>query len=340
MAPPAMAQDLLLSLRRQIARIEGTQPERLEGGGLREGRDLIVSSPGTGDAPEMAGVQAGAPETSEAGLLVRRHAPDSGRIRLGVAGLDMALGGGLPRAALTEIIGRQTRDAAAVAGFALALAALAGRDGQLPLLWIGLSHFFMEAGLPYATGFTRLFGIAPDRLLLVHPKRIEDALWAAEEAAVQNRFAAILLELHGNPARLDLTATRRLSLRARAAGYPLFLIRHGGKAQPTAATTRFEVGAAASSLRGTFSGPVSHSIGPPAFAVTLTRSRTGKEGTFVLEWNAHDLSFQERQPVRGRPLHAGEERAADAGGLAAASFDGPHLAPAPWHGLASGRKAG
>ena len=42
----------------------------------------------------------------------------------GVEALDEALGGGLPRAALTEIHGLETRDAGAVAGFVLALASL------------------------------------------------------------------------------------------------------------------------------------------------------------------------------------------------------------------------
>src|SRR5690606_2649842 len=176
MARTATAQEQLFALRQQIARIEGTQPERLEGG--RAG----------GEEVEKA--------DDSAGMLVRRNQP-AGLFPLGVVELDEALGGGLPRAALIEIIGRQTRDAAVAAGFSLALAAIArkGSGSQSPLLWIGLSNFFFETGLPYAPGFTRLFGITPDRLLLVHPKRIEDALWVAEEAAIQNQFGAILLEL-------------------------------------------------------------------------------------------------------------------------------------------------
>jgi len=322
MARTATAQEQLFALRQQIARIEGTQPERLEGG--RAG----------GEEVEKA--------DDSAGMLVRRNHP-AGLFPLGVVELDEALGGGLPRAALIEIIGRQTRDAAVAAGFSLALAAIArkGSGSQSPLLWIGLSNFFFETGLPYAPGFTRLFGITPDRLLLVHPKRIEDALWVAEEAAIQNQFGAILLELQGNPAKLTLTATRRLSHRARAAGYPLFLIRHAGEEEPTAASTRFQVSSAASTLRETIAGTVPRSIGPPAFAVTLTRSRTGKEGTFVLEWNSHDLTFQERQPVRGKPLQLDTIHAADTGNLAAPSGNGSHSAPPARSSLAAGRqKAG
>lgn len=322
MVRTATAQEQLVALRQQIARIEGTQPERLEGG--------------------CAGGEEAAEREATAGVLIRRnHA--AGLIPIGVVELDEALGGGIPRAALIEIIGRQSRDAAVAAGFGLALAAIArkGSGSQPPLLWIGLSSVLFEMGLPYAPGFSRLFGITPDRLLLVHPKRIEDALWVAEEASIQNQFGAILLELQGNPAKLNLTATRRLGHRARAAGYPLFLIRHGGEEEPTAASTRFQVSAAASTLRETLAGTVSRSIGPPAFAVTLTRSRTGKEGTFVLEWNSHDLTFQERQPVRGKPLQLDTIHAADTGNLAAASGNGSHPAPTTRSSLAAGRqKAG
>jgi len=316
-----MAREQIFALRQKIARIEGTQPERLEGGSTNA-------------------------DKAEAEMLVRRYSPASPwqTFSLGATGLDAALDGGIPRAALTEITSKQSRDAAVVAGFALALATLAGKDAgkESPVLWIGLASFFFEAGLPYAPGFARLFGFAPDRLLLVQPKRIEDALWVAEEAAIQNRFAAVLLELQGNPAKLNLTATRRLHHRARAAGYPLFLIRHGGEEEPTAAPTRLSVSAAASTFRETLAGPVPRSIGPPAFAVTLSRSRTGKEGTFVLEWNSHDLTFQERQPLRGeQPLHIGDEHATDTGDLAAASGNGSHSATAARNILASGgRKVG
>ena len=59
--------------------------------------------------------------------MLRRHgiAPADGFfLPTGVAALDRTLGGGLPKAALTEIHGAETRDAGAVAGFALALASL------------------------------------------------------------------------------------------------------------------------------------------------------------------------------------------------------------------------
>jgi protein ImuA len=312
MAPSTMAREQLFALRQKIARIEGTQPERLEGRDLRE--------------------------ETETSMLIRRHAPASAvqLFTLGVPSIDEALGGGVPRNALTEIIGKQSRDAAVTSGFAMALATLAARETPgFPVLWIGLTKFFYEAGLPFAPGLTRLFGFGPQQLLLVQPNYIEDALWAAEEAACQGRFAAILLELQGNPTKLHLTATRRLHHRARASGYPLFLVRHATHEEPTAAPTRFTVSHSASALRETLSGPVPRSVGPPAFTVTLSRSRTGKEGTFVLEWNPHEHTFQERQSHRGKPLSTDNKQPAGIGGLATVSAHRPYSAPAAWNGLAA-----
>ena len=173
------------------------------------------------------------------------------------------LGGGLPKAALTEIHGAETRDAGAVAGFALALASLIlkGRKAGLPLLWIGTSEIFREAGFPYAVGLARDFGIAPEALLFSEAPKLADALWIAEEAARLSALAAVIIELRGNPDRLDLTATRRLHRRAEQAGRPVLLIRQAAEAEPTAAPVRLVVAAASAAPRATLAGPLAGSIG-------------------------------------------------------------------------------
>src|SRR4051812_30286706 len=137
MAVHAVAQETIFGLRQKIAKIEGRLAERLDG---------PAATPG----------EAG-------GVVLRRHgiAPADGFfIPTGASALDRTLGGGLPKAALTEIHGAETRDAGAVAGFALALAGLILKGGQktgLPLLWIGTSEIFREAGFPYAVGLARDF---------------------------------------------------------------------------------------------------------------------------------------------------------------------------------------
>jgi protein ImuA len=266
MAERALAQETVLALRRTIARIEGTLPEKLSSAGEDTGT-----------------------------VLVRRHGrAEQGRLATGAAALDAALEGGLPEAALTEIHGVETREGGTVAGFTLALAGmvLARRPG--PLLWVAAGNVFREAGLPYAPGLYEQFGLAPERLLLAEVPKLADALWLAEEAARLSTLAAVLVEIIGSPARLDLTATRRLHRRAILAGRPVFLLRQSALAEPTAAPVRLVVRPAPSGLKNTLAGPLERSIGPPGFAVTLHKSPTARTGHFTLEWNSHDRRFADR----------------------------------------------
>ena len=97
-----MAQETVFALRQKIAKIEGRLAERLDGPAATAGE--------------------------AAGVVLRRHGIAPRRRILsadGIDALDQALGGGLPKAALTEIHGAETRDAGAVAGFALALVSAA-----------------------------------------------------------------------------------------------------------------------------------------------------------------------------------------------------------------------
>jgi protein ImuA len=280
MAVHAVAQETVFALRQKIAKIEGRLAERLDGA---------------------------AATTGGAGVVLRHDGivpVDGFFLQTGVGALDRRLGGGLPKAALTEIHGAETRNAGAVAGFALALASLVlkGRKAGLPLLWIGTSEIFREAGFPYAAGLTRDFGIAPEALLFSEAPKLADALWIAEEAARLTALAAVVIELRGNPDRLDLTATRRLHRRAQQAGRPVLLIRQAAHAEPTAAPVRFVVAAAPAAPRATLAGPLAGSIGTPAFTLTISKSRMALPGQFIVEWNSHDLAFQERQPPDTRRL--------------------------------------
>ncbi|TPN83649.1 hypothetical protein FJ987_19120 [Mesorhizobium sp. CU2] len=302
MAMSAVARDTVFALRRQIAKIEGTLPERLQ-------------------AP-VAGVSADAVRSDM--TLVRRGlavASADALLCTGIERLDTALGGGLPKAALGEIHGLETRDAGAVAGFALSLISLILKEKQgLPVLWIGTAEIFHEAGFPYARGLHALFGIAPEQLLFSEAPKLLDALWIAEEAARMTAFAAVILEIRGSPQRLDLTATRRLHARAQNAGRPVLLLRQAGEAEPTAAPVRLIVSAAPSASRETVAGPLAGSIGRPAFTVDIGKSRTALPGQFTLEWNPNEHAFAERS--------AEKERAEDPVAVVPASARGADPAPA------------
>jgi protein ImuA len=275
MAMSAVARDTVFALRRQIAKIEGTLPERLQASAL------------------------GVPANARSDMtLVRRGlavASADAFLHTGIDRLDTALGGGVPRAALSEIHGLETRDAGAVAGFALSLVSLILKQKRgLPILWVGTAEIFHEAGLPYARGLSALFGIEPEQLLFSEASKLLDALWIAEEAARMTAFAAVILEIRGSPQRLDLTATRRLHARAQNAGRPVLLLRQAGEADPTAAPVRLIVSAAPSASRETVAGPLAGSIGRPAFTVDIGKSRTALPGQFTLEWNPNEHAFAER----------------------------------------------
>lgn len=298
MAMSAVARETVFALRRQIAKIEGTLPERLQA---------------PAGAVSDAGMAAADRTVVRRGIAVAR--PDA-FLRTGIGRLDAALGGdwggdlggGLPKAALSEIHGIETRDAGAVAGFALSLASLILKPSlilkqgpRLPVLWVGTQEVFREAGFPYARGLHAAFGIEPEQLLFSEAPRLADALWVAEEAARMTALAAVILEVRGNPQRLDLTATRRLHARAQSAGRPVFLLRQAAEPEPTAAPVRLIVSPAPAGPRDTVAGPLAGSIGRPAFTISIGKSRTALPGQFILEWNPDERIFDERR--------IGEERA-------------------------------
>ncbi|MBZ9675265.1 ImuA family protein [Mesorhizobium sp. ES1-1] len=302
MAMTAVARETVFALRRQIAKIEGTLPERL---------NAPAAAPLDADfgADAAADTRASATDLT----LVRRGlavaSPDA-FLSTGAERLDAALGGGLPKAALSEIHGTQTRDAGAVAGFALSLTSLILKQAQgLPVLWIGTSEIFREAGFPYARGLHASFGIEPEQLLFSEAPRLVDALWVAEEAARMTALAAVILEIRGNPQRLDLTATRRLHARTQGAGRPVFLLRQAAGPEPTAAPVRLIVASAPAVPRATLAGPLAGSIGRPAFTVTIGKSRTALPGQFTLEWNPDDRAFDERWGDERRTEARRKERA-------------------------------
>ena len=302
MAISAVAQETVCSLRHKIAKIEGRLPEHLGGGKKDSSGSETIS--------------------------LRRHgfvAPDYGFLATGVENFDAVLGGGLPRAALTEVHGPSTRDAATVAGFVLAFASSALDAETAPVLWIGTTEIFREAGFPYAPGIQSLYEIDPARLMVAQAPKLADALWIAEEAARLKGFSAVVLEICGNPARLDLTATRRLHRRANAAGRPVFLLRHAAGPEPTAAPVRLVVSAAPAGLRRTFQGSLARSIGPPSFTVAISKNRTAPPTQFTLEWNPHGRSFQERRtenPVPVAPLSQHRARIATQTGTLLALWSG------------------
>ena len=312
MVERAVAREIIFALRREIAKIEGVLADRLE------------PPPGRSGIADGVFVRHGGRAVQTRRSLLLRTGADT---------FDAALGGGLPRAGLVEIHGRETRDAGAVAGFALALASLLLKEETgRPLFWIGTADIFNETGFPYLPGLHARFGIGPETVLFARPSQLRDALWIAEEAAGLKAFSAVFLEIGSNPRRLDLTATRRLHRRALQAERPLFLLREAGFAEPTAAPLRLVLAPAGARPRSTLAGPLANSIGPPAFKAEIGKGRNALSGQFILEWNAAGCSFREG----GREDHGTE----NIGAVVSASRHGQDPAPAAGAVLAFPVRAG
>lgn len=245
-------------------------------------------------------------------------------LSFGVEAVDRRLaGGGLALGALHEIVCDESRAAGGVAGFAVALLArhFARRSGRV--LWIVADEARRETGRLDGPGLAAL-GLDPGRLAEVAAADATEALWAFEEGLACRGTAAVIAEIPGRPAALDLTATRRLALRAAggAAGGRVLslLLRVGAAAQTTAAATRWRVGAARSRpLDGFAPG-----LGRPAFHLDLEKNRDGRLGTFDLEWSSHDRCFAFLPAHPGAvPAAARDRPAAPAGEGRILAFERP-----------------
>ncbi len=226
------------------------------------------------------------------------------------AGIGAVLGGGLACGGLHELVPVGPVHLAAATGFAMALAALSGR-GRGETLWIATDYAASEAGGPYGPGLD-LFGVDSARLVMLRVPRAVDVLWAMEEALRCGALSSVIAELTGDGADAGLTATRRLSLAAREGkGVCLgLLLRHGGLSMPSAASTRWQVAAAASEP-DRFGG-----LGRAAFELSLVKNRRGPCGRWIITWDHHEHVFQPAVPVgvaappldrsdRARLSHAG-----------------------------------
>ena len=199
----------------------------------------------------------------------------------GAAMIDRRLGGGLAMAALHELYAGGEADAATAAAMAVLLAMRTGREG--PIVWLG-DDASRRAGRLYGLGLAEL-GVDPTRLLLVEAPDAVQLLRASAEATACGGVAAVIVVVAGKAAALDLTATRRLGLSAARSGVTILLVRDGAPA-PSAASTRWQVGSAASTAMPG-QAPAS-----PAFALSLLRHRGGIAGfSCILEWDRDRKAF-------------------------------------------------
>jgi protein ImuA len=273
---------IVTELRRRIARIEG-RPTAFAG---------IL-----GAVPAIA-VPAGKAPSPRVG----RSAPAGGRLRTDLAEIDglFALPG-LPLGAIHQI--RMPADAAAAAlGFLAAIMACQLGASPGAVLWVTSRAAAQETGGLYAPGLAA-FGLDPGRLVHVRSDRIEDGLWALEESLDCRGIAAVVGEFGDKGRRIDVTAGRRLGLRAQKAGIPVFLLTPTGTPACLAAATRWRV-APCPSASATY--PLAP--GRPAFRIARERNREGPTAAFDLEWMPDDRRFRLAAPDTRPRVAASSDR--------------------------------
>lgn len=231
----------------------------------------------------------------------------------GAAGL-LAAPGGL----LHEVFTDERRNAGAALGFALGQArGLLGPE-RPAILIVQLAHELQDMGLPYGVGL-KSFGIDPAAVVLTRAETPAEFLWAIEEAVGCRAVAAVVADIAGTPRALDFTASRRLGLRAQAAGTSVFLTRYGVGREASAARLRWRVEPGPS-------GEVAfdpRAPGRPRWRVELEKGRhsaAGRVGTnFLLDWTENGFVVVDSSSTEGTPALA--ERAPSPGAVPAALGD-------------------
>jgi protein ImuA len=199
--------------------------------------------------------------------------------------------GGLALGALHEIVPETSGDIPAAVGFVTAL--LSHMPAERPLLLVASRRGLAGCGRPCGHGLNAL-GLDPARLILVEAADDAEALWAMEEA-LRSRVPAAVAGAVGKG--LDLRASQRLQLAARTAGVPLLLLRPVGALQPSAAATRWCIGAD-KAARDEFG-----LIARWRWRVRLERCRNGRSGEWLLEWDHGAHCFSLAPAVAGSAVH-------------------------------------
>jgi len=293
-----MAPETVCALRRKIAEIEGRPLTSIDldpaaGDWGRGGPgDAAHIRPADAPPPQPArppksDARAPKPASRKERRSPRRGAPV---LPFGVPEIDRAFRcGGLDCGALHEVHASESRAAGAATGFLAALLArlAARRDGFL--LWAGDGVSPNEAAALHGPGLYR-FGLDPGRILTASCRSARDVLWAMEEGLACPGLVAVVGEMRGDAKALDLTASRRLDLRARQGGVLTVLLRFSAREPAMTAATRWRVAPHPAGRDRTGESEANPGEGV-AWRLDLERNRDGAEATWTVEWTHGECGF-------------------------------------------------
>lgn len=300
----------LSTLRRTIAQMENRP---VEFGNLDR-----QTNPSAGSDPGSE-TQAGSPSLPASQHFQNKNKSSTKSISPLATGLD-AIDGlfsdhGLASNALHEVHAPEARSAGAATGFLAGLLVRlaqtgsdrmqAGSSGQAhstrarsfasevfgagsgkPVLWVQNPTSAGEAGRLHAPGLFA-FGLDPQQVITLTARSMQETLWALEEGLSCKGLGAVVGDIRGYSKALDLTATRRLALRAAEARVPVFFLKTSAPEEASAARSRWKVTPAPSRPLADYQ----YGLGNAAWRLELTKNRDGPIGTWTLEWNPHDQFF-------------------------------------------------
>lgn len=207
-----------------------------------------------------------------------------------------------PGGLLHEVFADEQRHSGAALGFSFGLARQLLTSGRQAILYLQLAGETQELGLPYGVGLQQ-FGIDPAALVIGRVENMTELLWAMEEAIACRAVAAVIADLASHPKALDFTVSRRLSLRAAAAGTSAFLVRYGRNREASAAKLRWRISPSVS--REVPFDP--RAPGPPRFLIEIEKGRLGDttqgaEGkSMLVDWTENGFVSVEPERRIGTP---------------------------------------
>ncbi|MEM8541791.1 MAG: hypothetical protein AAGF25_12625 [Pseudomonadota bacterium] len=207
------------------------------------------------------------------------------RLRIGVPAIDTLLDGGLVTNDMHELRCSLSRDISAAAGFLFGL--FSGLDSNDDIAWICDPSAVLDSGRLFPDGLAH-FGFDSSRLIHIYPMDFNDCLWAAGEAAKTSGLAAVVLHLKGNVKAFDLSATRKLMLRAQSSQTPVFILRQAGEEEASSAATRWHV----APVQAVGDGIYNKGLGHMRLTLTLEKNRNGQTGQWTVAWNPQARSYE------------------------------------------------
>ncbi len=178
----------------------------------------------------------------------------------------------LQKPALHEVVPASWKSCGAVAGFASAIAASTMARANAPCVWVQQRGLGVDLGMPFGPGL-RAFGLDVAQILFIETPTPQDFLGVMEEALSTPALGLVVGALAADTRAYDLTASRRLQLRAEENDVPAVLMRAGGPAGASAAFSRWRIESAPSfSLT-------------PRWQACLVKSRVSAPGQWQMEWN-------------------------------------------------------